>query len=89
VFDEVLIIYAGTRGHLDRIPVTDVPAWEKGFLEFMLNQKPEIGQELAAKKDLSDSLVQQIEAAIAEYQGQYAAGNTSGGKKKEREAVAV
>jgi F-type H+/Na+-transporting ATPase subunit alpha len=89
VVDEVLIIYAGTRGHLDRIPVVDVPAWEKGYLEFMLNQRPEIREELATKKDLSESLIQQIEAAIAEYQGQYAAGSAGVGKKKEREAVAV
>jgi len=88
VVDEVLIIYAGTRGHLDKVPVVDVPVWEKSFLEFMLNQKPEIREELANKKDLSDALVEQIDAAIAEFQGQYAAGNTSS-KVREREAVAV
>jgi F0F1-type ATP synthase alpha subunit len=68
--------------------VKEVAAWEKGFLEFMLNQKPEVREELASKKDLSDELVQKIEASIAEYQAQYAAGGT-GAKKQEREAVAV
>jgi F-type H+-transporting ATPase subunit alpha len=88
VTDEVFVIYAGTRGHLDKVPVKEVAAWEKGFLEFMLNQKPEVREELASKKDLSDELVQKIEASIAEYQAQYAAGGT-GAKKQEREAVAV
>jgi len=88
VVDEVFVIYAGTRGHLDKVPVKEVAAWEKGFLEFMLNQKPEVREELANKKDLSDELLQKIEASIAEYQAQYAAGG-AGAKKQEREAVAV
>src|SRR5438046_7971891 len=29
VVDQVLIIFAGTRGHLDKIPRTEVAAWEK------------------------------------------------------------
>ena len=34
VIDEVLSIFAGTRGHLDKIPRTDVAAWEQEFLRF-------------------------------------------------------
>jgi F-type H+-transporting ATPase subunit alpha len=89
VVDQVLIIYAGTRGHLDRVPAKEVAAWEKGFLEFMLNQKPEIRDELAAKKDITDDLIKKIEVSIAEFQGQYTAGKTVAAKKKEREVVAV
>ncbi|MGD9634061.1 MAG: F0F1 ATP synthase subunit alpha [Pirellulales bacterium] len=89
VVDEVLIIYAGTRGHLDKVPVKEVAAWEQGFIEFMHNQKPEVREELTAKKDLTDEIVKLIESSIAAYQTQYAAGEASGAKKKEREAVAV
>ena len=32
VIDEVLSIYAGTRGHLDKVPRDEVAAWEKEFL---------------------------------------------------------
>jgi F-type H+/Na+-transporting ATPase subunit alpha len=88
VVDQVLVIYAGTRGHLDKIPTKDVAAWEKTFLEFMLNQKPKVREELATKKDLSEDLVKKIESSIAEFQAQYAAGTTAA-KKQEREAVAV
>src|SRR4029077_12466790 len=41
VIDEVLSIYAGTRGHLDKVPRTEVAAWEKDFLAFMREQKSE------------------------------------------------
>ena len=40
VIDQVLMIYAGTRGHLDKVPVNEVQAWEKDFLTFMHDQKP-------------------------------------------------
>ena len=72
----------------DKVPVTEVAAWEKGFLEFIQNQKSEVRDQLAAKKDLTDDLVKKIEASIAEFKAQYAAGETAT-KKKEREAVIV
>jgi F-type H+-transporting ATPase subunit alpha len=87
VVDQILIIYAGTRGHLDKIPTNDVPKWEKDFLEFMLNQKPEVREALAEKKDLTEEITKQIEASLAEFKAQYASGGSA--KKKEREAVTV
>ena len=91
VIDQVLIIYAGTRGHLDKIPIKDVQAWEKQFLTFIHHQKPEIWDELDKKKDLTDELAKKIEAAIKEFQAQYASGEAA--KKKpeapKREPVAV
>ena len=47
VVDQVLIIYAGTRGHLDKVPVKEVPAWEKAFITFIRDQKPEIRKKIA------------------------------------------
>src|SRR4029078_10262806 len=38
VIDEVLIMYAGTRGYLDKIGVKEVQAWEKEFLTFIREQ---------------------------------------------------
>ena len=42
VVDQVLVIYAGTRGHLDHIAVEHVREWETKFLTFMKDQKPEV-----------------------------------------------
>ncbi len=41
VVDQVLSIYAGTQGHLDKVPRNEVAAWEKEFLTFM--QRSEAG----------------------------------------------
>src|SRR5690606_28708590 len=62
VFDEVLSIYAGTRGHLDQVPLDRVADWERGFLAFMREQKPEIRNRLVETKDLDDELSRQIDA---------------------------
>jgi len=57
----------------------------------MLNQKPEVRDAIAKKKDLSDELIEQIESSIAEFQPQYASGVTAAAKqeKESREPVAV
>jgi F-type H+/Na+-transporting ATPase subunit alpha len=89
VIDQVFIIYAGTRGHLDKVPASQVLAWERGFLDFIKTQKPSLRDTILQKKELSDDLIKQIESAIAEYQIQFASGKTATGKKPEREPVAV
>jgi F-type H+-transporting ATPase subunit alpha len=89
VIDQVLVIYAGTRGHLDKIPITEVQEWEKQYLEFTHNQKREVWDELNAKKDLTDDLVQKIDASLKEFNLQYAAGKTKAADSRTRETVAA
>jgi F-type H+/Na+-transporting ATPase subunit alpha len=78
VIDQVLVIYAATRGHLDRVPINQVRKWEKQFLTFIHNQKPEIWEGLNSKKDLTDELNKQIEDSIKEFQTQFAHGDKAG-----------
>jgi F-type H+-transporting ATPase subunit alpha len=69
--DEVLLILMGTQGHLDDVPVTDVLAFEKQFLTFLHDQKPEIGAEIREKKDISPELTEKIKTAIADFKLQF------------------
>jgi F-type H+-transporting ATPase subunit alpha len=73
VVDQILSIYAGTQGHLDAIDVEQVAAWEEGFLNFVRKSKNELWQAVAQADDLSDELMDEIDAAIGEFQQQYAA----------------
>ncbi|MGH7135305.1 MAG: F0F1 ATP synthase subunit alpha, partial [Pirellulales bacterium] len=82
VTDEVLSIYAGTRGHLDKIPREQVADWERGFLAFMREQKSEIRKKIADSKKLDDDTAAALETAIADFQKQFA------GKKPEVAAKA-
>ncbi|MCO6048150.1 F0F1 ATP synthase subunit alpha [Aeoliella sp. ICT_H6.2] len=71
VVDEVLVIYAGTKGHLDQVDVNDVAQWEKEFITFMHDQKPEVRQALTDKQALDDDIVGMIETSLEEFKGQW------------------
>ncbi|TWU27354.1 F0F1 ATP synthase subunit alpha [Bythopirellula polymerisocia] len=82
VVDQVLVIFAGTRGFLDKVAVERVQEWEQKFLTFMSDQKSEIRDELASKKDLDDDLTEKIKSAIEEFSTQF-----QGTGEKKQEAV--
>jgi len=73
VIDQVLSIYAGTRGHLDKIPLVKAHEWETNFLSFMREQKSEVRRPIAETKKLDDATAEALEKAIAEFQKQFVA----------------
>jgi F-type H+-transporting ATPase subunit alpha len=79
VVDQVLSIYAGTRGHLDSVKREEVAEWEKGFLTFIRDQTPELRAKIEQTKELDAESERQLEAAIAEFKRQWDAKNGSAG----------
>lgn len=71
VIDQVLSIYAGTRGYLDDIPVNEVQKWEKEFLQFVHDRKSDLWDQLNEKRDIDDAVESGIKSAIEEFNGQY------------------
>ncbi|MBY0460655.1 MAG: F0F1 ATP synthase subunit alpha, partial [Gemmataceae bacterium] len=71
VIDQIMIIYAGNSGALDKVKRTDVRAWEEQFLKFMKEQKPEVRALLAREKKMTDEVVAALNAAIADFQPQF------------------
>ena len=82
VVDQVLSIYAGTHGHLDDVPANEVPAWEKAFLAFIRANRKDVWTQIDETKDLDDKTLELVEAAIADFKKEYAAG-----KRKESTAT--
>jgi len=72
VTDQVLSIYVGTRGHLDKIPVKEVHAWEQGFLQFIREEKQDLWKKITDSKQLDDASAAAVDQAIAEFQKRYA-----------------
>ncbi|HXE59029.1 MAG TPA: F0F1 ATP synthase subunit alpha [Gemmatimonadales bacterium] len=64
---QVAIIYAVTNGHLDDVPVEQVRAWERQFLEYLELQQPKILEDIRTKKALDDDLTNRLKAAIAAF----------------------
>jgi F-type H+/Na+-transporting ATPase subunit alpha len=65
--DQVMSIYAGTQGHLDEVPRTDVARWESSFLDFIREQKPEIRAALEKEQKLTPKIEADLQKAIAEF----------------------
>jgi F-type H+-transporting ATPase subunit alpha len=71
VADQVMIIFAGTKGFLDKVDRRHVSAWEEQFLTFMREQRPEVRNALIKEKKLSKELEQQLTGAIQAFQPQF------------------
>jgi F-type H+-transporting ATPase subunit alpha len=71
VVDQILSIYAGTNGYLDDVPVPQVSAWEKAFLDFMHDRKSEIWNKLNQTKVLDKDLTDQVIASIKEFKSHW------------------
>ncbi len=62
--NQVMIIFAGTNGYCDGIPVEKMKAWETAFLRFMETSYPEVGQDIATRKQISDETRPRLEDAL-------------------------
>jgi len=67
VEEQVMVIFAVTRGHLDDLDVGKIRAWEKGFLEYMRSSRPDVGQAIRESGKLSDDTTAALEEAIEQY----------------------
>ncbi|MCE5267303.1 MAG: F0F1 ATP synthase subunit alpha [Planctomycetaceae bacterium] len=72
VTDQILSIYAGTHGHLDKVPLKDVHAWEEGFLKFVHEEKQGLWQKITESRKLDDEAAVELDQAIAEFQNRWA-----------------
>jgi len=52
VIDQVMIIYAGTKGFLDDVPIREVATWEEQFLRFIREQRGEVRKTLFKERKL-------------------------------------
>jgi F-type H+-transporting ATPase subunit alpha len=64
---EVEIIFAGTSGYLDDVPVEKVRDFETAFLRFMEASHPDVGQKILETKDLDKDVESALRQAIEEF----------------------
>jgi F-type H+-transporting ATPase subunit alpha len=70
---QVMAIYAGTNGFLDKVPVDRVPAWEEAFYSFMDANHPGIGQGIMRDKRLDDASLDGLRVALSDFNKQFLA----------------
>ena len=75
--EQVVAIYAGTRGHLDTVPVGDVRRFETELLEHMRHNEAGVLAEIRDTKDLSDDNEERLVNAINAVKEQFTAADGS------------
>ncbi|MBU2532507.1 MAG: F0F1 ATP synthase subunit alpha, partial [Alphaproteobacteria bacterium] len=55
VEEQVVVIYAGTKGYLDKLPVSAVGKFEEEFLRHMRSDGAELLKTIREEKSLSDA----------------------------------
>ncbi|MDH3283409.1 MAG: F0F1 ATP synthase subunit alpha [Acidobacteriota bacterium] len=70
---QIMIIFAGTNGYLDRIPLDKIGEYESRLYDFLDGSRPEVLQEILDKKKLDDELVENMRSALDEFRDKYAA----------------
>lgn len=64
---EIMIIYAGTNGYLDAIPLQMVQKYEAGLFHFMDTEYPDVSEVITAKKELDQHTLEKLEIATARF----------------------
>ena len=70
VEDEVAVIYCGTRGLLENVPLDKVAEFEKNFLQLVNTKYPEVMEAIRAGK-LDDDVTSKLSDAAAEISASY------------------
>ena len=67
VEEQVVVVYAGTNGYIDAVPIENVRRFEIGLLEAMRLRNADVLAAIADKKELTPEIVEQLKKAIGDY----------------------
>ncbi|WP_420382460.1 F0F1 ATP synthase subunit alpha [Novosphingobium sp.] len=70
--EQTVVIFAGTNGYLDAVPVKDVVNYEEEMLSFMHANHADVLKEIRDTKDLGDGVKAKVKAALETFGKQFA-----------------
>ena len=62
--NQVLVIFAGTQGYADKVPLDRMRAWETALLRYLEASYPEIGKDIAENKRITDETMAKFRSAL-------------------------
>lgn len=68
---EVMIIFVGTKGLLDSIPLALIQSFEKEFFAYMVKEYPQVPESIAKTQDLDEKTMKDLEAAAIKFKKQF------------------
>jgi F-type H+-transporting ATPase subunit alpha len=73
VEQQILVIFAGTNGYVDDVPVNAVKKFEADLLRFVTSKYADLLKDIAAKKQLDEDLKSRCRTAIEEFKKSFSA----------------
>jgi len=64
VYDQILVIFAGTNGYLDKLPVRDIRRWEAEFLSYAHGQEQDVLEFVQGASDITDEFREKVGGMI-------------------------
>ena len=71
VAEQIFSIYAGTRGHLDDIPVSKVREFETGLIEFLRDRQSDVVKKINEVGDLTPEIEELIKSTIGAFKATF------------------
>jgi F-type H+-transporting ATPase subunit alpha len=62
--EQVMVIFAGTRGYADQVPLERMTAWESALLRYLETSHPQVGKDIGEKKRISPETEKALVAAL-------------------------
>ena len=87
VEEQVMAIYAATQGFLDDLDVSQIRAWEVGFLEYMRAQEDDICDAIRDERQISEETEAALRKAIEFYSQTFSDEGTSAAEAAGAEAA--
>jgi len=70
--EQVIVIYAGTRGYLDKVEMRDVTRYEKELLAHVRGTKTDLLKKIREEKALSDDIEAEIKKTLDDFTSKFA-----------------
>ncbi len=68
VENQVMVIFAGTNGFADGVPIERMKKWEADLLRYLSGSHPEIGREIAGSKRIGEETDKKLREALSTFQ---------------------
>jgi len=64
---QVMIIYAATKGHMDDVPVNRIAEFQNAFFSYVDASAPDLRRDLGEKRELTEDIENRLKQALADF----------------------
>jgi F-type H+-transporting ATPase subunit alpha len=65
---QVIVLFAGTNGYADNVPVEKMRKWEVEMLRYISSSHPELARDIAANQRITEENEKKLREALAAFQ---------------------